>query len=85
MASRPKVSAQKRMRERVRQERQKEKAVRRAESRQRRATTPRPHGEEDPDIAGIVPGPQASPWAEMGFAAEEEEVETEDEEAKTEE
>jgi hypothetical protein len=37
----------KRARERARQEKQQQKAARR---------------QEDPDIAGIVPGPQPSPW-----------------------
>lgn len=64
MASHPKVSAQKRARERARQERQKEKAQRREEARERRGTAPRIGGDGDPDIAGIVPGPQASPWGD---------------------
>lgn len=63
MANHPKVSAQKRARERARQERQKEKAARREEARDRKTTTPRTGG-EDPDIAGIVPGPQPSPWGD---------------------
>jgi hypothetical protein len=58
------VSAQKRARERARQERQKEKAQRREEARERKTTAPRIGGSEDPDIAGIVPGPQASPWGD---------------------
>jgi len=68
----PKVTQQKRARERARQERQQQKAARRADAKSRRAsTTPRSDG-EDPDIAGIVPGPQPSPWGD--------EVEDEDEE-----
>ena len=48
----------KRERERAKLERRKEKDARRAEAKARRATEPhRPSG-EDPDIAGIVPGPQ---------------------------
>jgi len=48
----------KRARERARQEKQKQKAERRAERRAEKATRPTHAGEDDPDIAGIVPGPQ---------------------------
>ena len=48
----------KRERERAKLERRKEKDARRAEAKARRAAEPRPAGGEDPDIAGIVPGPQ---------------------------
>ena len=62
MANRTKMTMQKRARERARQERQQEKAHRREEVKQRKALVgPRPQG-EDPDIAGIVPGPQPHPW-----------------------
>ena len=55
----------KRARERAKQEKQQQKAARRLESQQKKANqTPRGPGEEDPDIAGIVPGPQASPWGD---------------------
>ena len=64
MASRPKVTQQKRARERARQERQQEKLRRRDEAKVRRANTPSASGDEDPDIAGIVPGPQPSPWGD---------------------
>ena len=64
MASRPKVTQQKRARERARQERQQEKLRRRDEAKVRRANTPAAAGDEDPDIAGIVPGPQPSPWGD---------------------
>ena len=56
----------KRARERARQEKREQKANRRAELKSRAAAAggaPVPEG-EDPDIAGIVPGPQASPWGE---------------------
>lgn len=76
MANHPKVSAQKRARERARQERQKEKAARREEARDRKTVTPRT-GNEDPDIAGIVPGPQASPWGDDEPWGEEEETDEE--------
>ena len=52
----------KRMRERARQEKQQQKAARRLEAKSRRPATPGGAPGEDPDIAGIVPGPQASPW-----------------------
>lgn len=52
------TSFSKRQKERERQERQKEKAVKR-EERKKDKTTKAP-GEDgvDPDIAGIIPGPQ---------------------------
>jgi len=62
MASRPKVTQQKRARERARQERQQEKLRRRDEAKVRRANTPSAAAGEDPDLAGIVPGPQPKPW-----------------------
>lgn len=64
MASRPKVTQQKRARERARQERQQEKLRRRDEAKVRRANAPAAAGGEDPDIAGIIPGPQPSPWGD---------------------
>ena len=45
---------------------------RRAEAKQRKANTPAAASGEDPDIAGIVPGPQKNPWGD------EPEVETDD-------
>jgi hypothetical protein len=54
----------KRARERARQERQQHKAARRAEVKQRKSTMPALAGDEDPDIAGIVPGPQPNPWGD---------------------
>jgi hypothetical protein len=55
----------KRARERAKQEKQQQKAARRQEAKVRKPSGPNDAG-EDPDIAGIVPGPQASPWAEFG-------------------
>ena len=55
----------KRARERAKQEKQQQKAARRLESKQRRATeTASGSDGGDPDIAGIVPGPQPSPWGD---------------------
>ena len=63
--SRPTQS--KRARERAKQEKQQQKAARRLESQQRKASQAgRAAGGEDPDIAGIVPGPQPSPWGDDG-------------------
>ncbi|MGE0816627.1 MAG: hypothetical protein AB7O28_10305 [Vicinamibacterales bacterium] len=38
--------------------------MRRAEAKERRANTPSAPPGVDPDIAGIVPGPQANPWGD---------------------
>ena len=80
MASRPKVTQQKRARERARQERQQEKLRRRDEAKVRRANMPAGAvSDEDPDIAGIVPGPQPSPWGDddlLDDSEDEEEVES---------
>ncbi len=51
----------KRARERARQEKQQQKRARRLEK-SRRTDIPKAAQGEDPDIAGIVPGPQRSPW-----------------------
>lgn len=42
-------------------DRQKEKERKRAENRERKANAPQRTGDEDPDIAGIRPGPQPPP------------------------
>jgi hypothetical protein len=63
------------MRERARQEKQQQKAARRLEAKSRKSTSPGSASGEDPDIAGIVPGPQPSPWGDDvadGFDADEE-------------
>ena len=58
MANRSRPSQQKRHKERARQEKQKMKFERRQEAKVGRSNSPRQPGEIDPDIAGIVPGPQ---------------------------
>ena len=58
MANRSRPSQQKRHRERARQEKQKLKAERRLEAKARRDTVGPAANGEDPDIAGILPGPQ---------------------------
>lgn len=54
----------KRARERARQEKQQHKQARRLEAKSRKVATTSDESGEDPDIAGIVPGPQPSPWGE---------------------
>jgi len=71
----------KRERERARAEKQKEKAARRAEARARRGQGGPGRPGEDPDIAGIVPGPQANPWGDEAGGADDE-AEPEDTEDK---
>ena len=53
--------SQKRAREKARVDRQKENERRRSEARERKANAPPRTGEEDPDLAGIQPGPQPPP------------------------
>jgi hypothetical protein len=53
----------KRARERARQEKQQQKAARRLDK-TRQGPSRAANGGEDPDIAGIVPGPQPSPWGD---------------------
>ena len=55
----------KRQKELARKEKQRAKQERRDERKRDKETrAPRPEGEEDPDIAGIVPGPQPRPEEE---------------------
>lgn len=59
-------SVNKRQKERQRQERQREKSAKREERKRDKIDRPGLPG-EDPDIAGIVPGPQAPPdWMGEG-------------------
>ena len=52
------ITVRKRERERAQQARHREKAEKRRERQQTRANRPAGSEGEDPDIAGIVPGPQ---------------------------
>jgi len=61
MAQRSKTTFQKRERERALQQKQSEKDVRRLEAKERKANRPPMFSNEDPDIAGIKPGPQPLP------------------------
>ncbi len=54
----------KRARERARQEKQQQKAARRLEAKAKKGDESSRAPGEDPDIAGIVPGPQPSPWGD---------------------
>ena len=58
MANRSRPSQQKRHKERARQEKQKIKAEKRLEAKTRSLNRDPVSPGEDPDIAGIVPGPQ---------------------------
>jgi hypothetical protein len=61
MSNKGRATFAKRQKEIARQERQKEKAARRAERKEQKDIDgPRIEG-EDPDIAGIIPGPQPLP------------------------
>jgi hypothetical protein len=62
MATRGPLGRGKRERERARAEKQKQKVVRREETKQRRNESSPRDPNVDPDIAGIVPGPQPNPW-----------------------
>ena len=76
-------SVNKRRKEANRREKKAAKAEKRAaRTAEKAARTPGPSGNEDPDIAGIVPGPQPLPWAE--FAGIEPEAEKEEEEGEQE-
>jgi hypothetical protein len=59
MANRSRPTLQKREREKARLERQRQKEQRRQETKERRSHVgPRTQDGEDPDLAGIKPGPQ---------------------------
>jgi hypothetical protein len=70
-----KITSNKRARAKAQVDRRKLKEQRRAEAKERKANTPARSGDEDPDIAGIVPGPQPLPDWLAGDEVEEEEKE----------
>lgn len=82
MANRTKVTQQKRARERAKQERQQEKNRRREENKMGKGPRPQAMPGEDPDIAGIVPGPQPKPWNDDDLIPTEEEAEETGEKAE---
>jgi len=78
MSNRSRQTFLKRQKELARQERQRNKSEKRAQRRQDKEK-PQLMGGVDPDIAGIVPGPQPMPWeaeGEMNEDAAEGEEET---------
>ena len=79
MANRSRQTFIKRQKERARQEKQRLKAEKRAERKSERTSEPSGYG-EDPDIAGIVPGPQPQAWEFMDVLPEDEKLAIEEEE-----
>lgn len=67
MPNKPRPTVQKREREKARLQRQRDKEARRAAAKERRASVAPRTGDEDPDIAGIRPGPQPLPeqWHDL--------------------
>jgi len=61
MAKKSRPTFQKREKEKARVQKQREKESRRIESKERKADQSSVFGGEDPDIAGIRPGPQPLP------------------------
>jgi hypothetical protein len=68
MAKKSKQTFQKREKEKARVQKRKDKEARRLESKVVRANITAVNGDEDPDIAGIRPGPQPLPeqWNYVG-------------------
>ena len=76
-------SVNKRRKEANRRERKAAKAEKRAARTAEKASKVRvADGDEDPDIAGIVPGPQPLPWAEFADIEPEEDEAEDQEEAE---
>jgi hypothetical protein len=61
MAKKSRPTLQKREREKARVQKRKDKEIRRLELKDRKANVTTAIGDEDPDIAGILPGPQPLP------------------------
>jgi hypothetical protein len=55
------ISVNKRLKEKARQEKAQDKAQKREQRKGQKDARPAAEGGEDPDIAGIVPGPQPLP------------------------
>ncbi len=73
MAKKSRPTFQKREKEKARTQKQKDKEVRRVELKETKASIVAVVGDEDPDIAGIRPGPQPLPehWFHMDKPDEE--------------
>jgi hypothetical protein len=61
MAKKSRPTLQKREKEKARIQKRKDKETRRLELKDRKADVTTTMGDEDPDIAGILPGPQPLP------------------------
>jgi len=77
MAKTSRPTQQKRAKEKARQEKQQQKEARRLQSKERKASAGVNIAGEDPDIAGIRPGPQPLP-AEWGPMTEDDDEEEEE-------
>ena len=62
MTSRSRPTQAKRAREKALQEKRQQKAARRQAAKEKKENSPRREDGVDPDIAGIVPGPQPHPY-----------------------
>jgi len=69
MAGNTRPSVNKRLREANKKEKQAAKAERRAQRAEEKKNRTTASGSEDPDIAGIVPGPQPLPWDDEDSSA----------------
>jgi hypothetical protein len=78
LANRSRQTFLKRQKERARQEKQRLKAEKRQQRKADRDTTDADLG-VDPDIAGIVPGPQPAAWEVVDVLTEDEKAALEDE------
>jgi hypothetical protein len=79
LANRSRQTFLKRQKERARQEKQRLKAEKRAQRKTDRDENDPVLEAEDPDIAGIVPGPQPLPWEVVDVLTEEEKEALEEE------
>jgi hypothetical protein len=68
MAKKSKVTFHKMEKEKARQQKQREKEARRVEAKAHKISPKPPFSDEDPDLAGIRPGPQPLPeqWDYVG-------------------
>lgn len=64
MATKSAVTFKKKEREEAKRRKKKAKDARRNERKELKAGRTTPAGVEDPDIAGIVPGPQPAAWGD---------------------
>ncbi len=68
--ARSQYTFKKRQKEKARDQKRREKEARRLESKQRKESSLANNGDEDPDIAGIIPGPQPLPDEYLGIKPE---------------